>query len=61
MLIPSVALVAGFLVFLSAQLWSQALFGVLISTTVIGALLADFFLMPALVLTLKPFGPEPTS
>lgn len=56
--ITSVVLVAGFLVFLHARLDSIANFGSLLSGTIFAALLADFFLMPALVLTFKPFGPE---
>ncbi len=32
--------------------------GILLCTTIIVALLADFLLLPALVLTLKPFGQE---
>lgn len=57
--ITSVALVAGFLVFLSSVMTTQTTFGVLLATTIVTALVADFFLMPALVLTFKPFGPEP--
>ncbi len=56
--ITSAALVLGFLVFLFSVMDSRALFGVLLATTITLALLADFFLMPALVMTLKPFGPE---
>jgi predicted RND superfamily exporter protein len=33
-------------------------FGLLAALTIFTALLADFFLLPALVLTFKPFGPE---
>ena len=32
--------------------------GILLAATIVTALLADFFLMPALVLTFHPFGPE---
>jgi len=61
LLITSVVLVCGFMVFVGATLASIAVFGVLISTTVLVALVADFFLMPALVLVLQPFGPETQS
>ena len=54
----STALVCGFLVLLLSLLDSQAMFGILLATSIVTALVADFLLMPALVLTLKPFGPE---
>jgi len=57
--ITSVALVAGFLVFLSSVMASQATFGILLATTIVTALVADFLMMPALVLIFQPFGPEP--
>ena len=50
--------VLGFLVFLLSALQSQAMYGVLLASTIVSALVADFLLMPALVLTFKPFGPE---
>jgi hypothetical protein len=37
---------------------SQATQGFLLATTIVTALVADFLLMPALVLTFHPFGPE---
>jgi predicted RND superfamily exporter protein len=55
--ITSGVLVMGFLVFLFSEMDSQVTFGVLLTTTIIVALVANFFLMPALVLTFKPFGP----
>jgi predicted RND superfamily exporter protein len=58
LVITSVVLVAGFLVFLLSRLDSMTAFGTLLSTTIAVALVADFFLMPALVMTLQPFGPE---
>ena len=58
LLITSLVLVAGFLVFVFSVMDSQASFGLLLSTTIVMALVADFFLMPALMLTIKPFGPE---
>ena len=36
----------------------QCRFGVLLAITMITALLADLFLLPALVMVLRPFGPE---
>jgi predicted RND superfamily exporter protein len=56
--ITSVALIAGFLVFLLSVMNAQATFGVLLASTIFTALIADFLLMPALVLTVKPWGPE---
>ncbi len=56
--ITSTVLVLGFLVFTASALDAQETFGVLLGITIITALIADYFLMPALVLTLKPFGPE---
>jgi predicted RND superfamily exporter protein len=56
--ITSVVLVLGFLVSLFSPLDSQASFGVLLATTIVVALVANFLLMPALVLTFEPFGPE---
>ncbi len=58
LLITSIALVAGFLVLLGSILASQATQGLLLATTIVTALIADFLLMPALVLTFHPFGPE---
>jgi predicted RND superfamily exporter protein len=37
---------------------SQKSFGMLLAAVIATALIADFLLMPALVLWLKPFGPE---
>jgi hypothetical protein len=56
--ITSVALVLGFLVFVFSVMASKAMFGILLATSIVVALIADFLLMPALVLTFKPFGPE---
>jgi predicted RND superfamily exporter protein len=57
LVITSVVLVVGFLVFLLSGLDSTASFGALLATTVAVALVADFLLMPALILTLRPWGP----
>jgi len=56
--ITSVALVLGFLCLTFSVMASQITFGVLLSLTIVVALVADFLLMPALVLTFRPFGPE---
>ena len=58
LLITSVALVLGFLVLVFSSLDSQATYGILLATTIVTALIADFLLMPALMLTFHPFGPE---
>jgi predicted RND superfamily exporter protein len=36
----------------------QKSFGILLAGVIAAALIADFLLMPALILWLKPFGPE---
>jgi predicted RND superfamily exporter protein len=56
--ITSGVLTLGFLVLLFSAMDSLVRFGALLAGTIVMALIADFFLMPALVLTLKPFGPE---
>ena len=56
--ITSVALVLGFLCLTFSVMASSITFGVLLAVTVLVALVADFLLMPALVLTFEPFGPE---
>jgi predicted RND superfamily exporter protein len=56
--ITSVVLAFGFLVFLFSTMDSLTRFGALLAGTVVTALVADFLLLPALILTLKPFGPE---
>ncbi|MDP6978944.1 MAG: MMPL family transporter [Myxococcota bacterium] len=59
--ITSIALVLGFLVLTLSLLHSNAVRGVLLATTIMTALIADFLLMPALILTFKPFGRESRS
>jgi hypothetical protein len=49
----------GFLVFLLSRLDSLQTFGLLLAGTIVIALVADFILMPALVLTFRPLGEEP--
>ncbi len=56
--ITSTVLILGFLVFTTSIMDSQVTFGVLLASTILLALISDFFLMPALVMTFKPFGPE---
>lgn len=58
LLITSAALVLGFLMFTASVLDSQASYGILLAATIVAALLADFLLMPALILIFEPFGPE---
>ncbi len=58
LVITSVTLVLGFSVLIFSLLASNAVFGILLSSTIVVALIADFLLMPALILTFKPFGPE---
>jgi predicted RND superfamily exporter protein len=56
--ITSVVLVVGFLSFQFSVMDSQIAFGALLAGTISVALIANFILMPALVMTFQPFGPE---
>ncbi|MDY6825036.1 MAG: MMPL family transporter [Thermodesulfobacteriota bacterium] len=56
--ITSVVLVAGFLVDIFSIMQTMVDFGILVACTIAFALVADFFLLPSLVLAFKPFGPE---
>ena len=58
LLITSVALVSGFMVLTLSIMDTTSIQGILLSTTIVTALVADFLLMPALILTFRPFGPE---
>ena len=58
LVITSITLVCGWAALLTSLMDAQVWFGVLLSSTVVLALLADFFIMPLLVFWLKPFGPE---
>jgi predicted RND superfamily exporter protein len=58
LVITSIALVSGFMVLTLSILDTTSVKGILLSTTIVTALLADFLLMPALILTFHPFGPE---
>ena len=56
--VTSLILVLGFLVNTLSVLDALAKSGILLAMTIATALVADLFFTPALVLTLKPFGPE---
>ena len=58
--ITSAVLVAGFMVCLFSTMRSLSDFGVLVACTIFIALLADFFLLPALIMATRAFGPERT-
>lgn len=58
LVITSVALVAGFLVSTRSELYSNEVQGLLMAGTIVTALIADFLMMPALILVFEPFGPE---
>jgi uncharacterized protein len=58
LVITSIALVLAFLVLTVSEMRSEALYGILLSSAIVTALIADFFFMPALALWLEPFGPE---
>jgi predicted RND superfamily exporter protein len=57
-MITSIILSLSFLVYLASDMAVLAGFGILLSVTVVTALLADLFLLPALLLVFKPFGAE---
>ena len=56
--ITTIVLTLSFLVFLVSEMSVLASFGILLACTIGVALIADLFLLPALVLAFKPFGPE---
>ncbi len=58
LLITSIVLICGFSVNCVSQMDSQFWFGILLAMTIFIALVADFFVMPAIILLTKPFGPE---
>jgi predicted RND superfamily exporter protein len=58
LIITSVILTLSFSIFLASDMAVLASFGILLSVTIIAALIVDLFLMPVLLLKLKPFGPE---
>ena len=51
----SIVFVAGFSIFMFSNFQVTKNFGALVSLTVIGALIADLFLLPVLLLIFKPF------
>ncbi len=55
MFYTTVVLTAGFLVNLFSVITNIVMFGVLTAGAILVALLADYFLAPALILTFKPF------
>jgi predicted RND superfamily exporter protein len=56
LLFTALVLVTGFLVFTASIMDAMASFGLLLAAAIVVALLANFFLMPALVMTFEPFG-----
>ena len=54
----TIILVMGFMVNVFHDMYTQVIFGELIAWTIFVALIADFFLMPSLILLVKPFGAE---
>jgi hypothetical protein len=56
--ITTMVLVVGFLSYTFSIMDSMAHFGLLVASTIVVALLADFFLLPVLMILFKPFGPE---
>ena len=58
LVITSVTLVCGWSALLLSIMDSQVWFGILLSSTIVLALIADFFVMPILIFWFKPFGPE---
>lgn len=60
LVITSITLVLGWSALLFSLMDIQFWFSILLSSTIILALAADFFIMPVLIFWLKPFGPENT-
>lgn len=58
LVVTTVILSLSFLVYTVSDMAVLSDFGILLSATIVSALLADLFLLPCLVLVLKPFGPE---
>jgi len=59
--ITSAILILGFLMNVFSVMDGQKSFGTLLAGVIATALIADFLLMPALILWLKPFGPDKAS
>ncbi len=58
LVITTLAMVIGWSALMMSSLDTQFWFAILLSMTVVFALLADFFVMPILIFWFKPFGPE---
>ena len=58
LVITTIILSLSFLVYTVSDMAILADFGILLSATMVSALVADLFLLPCLVLVLKPFGRE---
>lgn len=58
LVITSLSLVLGLCALLFSVMSAQVWFGVLLSSAILLALLMDIFVMPLLIIWLKPFGPE---
>ena len=58
LVVTSVILVVSFSSFLLSNTYMLSNFGLLLAGTITTALLADLFMMPVLLMKLKPFGPE---
>jgi len=56
--VTTLILALAFLVYQMSSMEALSRFGTLLSVTMVAALLADLFLLPTLICTLKPFGPE---
>ncbi len=56
--VTTVILTAAFSSYLISSMAVLSSFGALLAATMVAALVADLFLLPALVLWLRPFGPE---
>ncbi len=54
----TIILIVAFLTYLWSDLAVLASFGLLLSGAVLAALIADLFLLPVLIMTFQPFGPE---
>jgi predicted RND superfamily exporter protein len=61
LIFTSIIFVAGFMIFLISGFQVTRNFGALVGFTVFGALAADLFLLPVLILMFKPFGEEEAS
>ncbi len=56
--ITSVVLFCGFIIFLVHSFMPSVYFGILMAITMVAALIATLFVLPALIKVLKPLGPE---